>query len=116
MLRKAASEVEVVNGFENFQYFGEKLLIHRFLDVSDVVTNVLGSRRANERGGDVGVGARVLHCQLDDVLSLSFAMLDSPATAFNDGLARWMPIRYAAPGEQAHSGRRGVDDAETFLF
>ena len=91
VLRTTTGEVEIANRLKQRQHLGEKPLIQRFLNVSEIVANVLRARRADERSGDVRVRARVFDRQLDDVDPFYLAIVDDQAATLDDRFARRMP-------------------------
>jgi len=116
MLRAPSGEIKIVNRFKELEHFSEKSLIHRLLDVPNIVTDMLRMRGTDERGGDVRVRASILDRELNYIDAFCRAMLDGLAATFDDSLACGVPVRNSTCRKQAHAGGRGIDDTDTFLL
>ena len=82
----------------------------------DVRLDVVRVRGADQGAGDRLVVASELEGEADDVDALRPAMLHRLAAAFLDRRGGRVPGWHAALGEQAHAGRRGVDDADALAL
>jgi hypothetical protein len=116
VLRTASGKVKVVNRLKEPEHFNEKVFIYRLVDVGHIGMDMLRVRRADERGRDVTVRARILDGQFDDVDTSCPAKRNGFAATLDNRFARGVPSRRSTRGEEAHSGGRRVDDTHAFFL
>ena len=91
ILGTSSGKVKIMDRLQDLQHFGKEVLVDWFLDERNVVQNVLGSRRADQRRGNVRVGAGILNSELYDVGSFFRAIIDGLSTAVDDCFSGRVP-------------------------
>jgi len=88
-----------VNRLKEPEHFGEQLFVYRLVDVGNIGMDMLRVRRADERGRDVRMRARILDGQLDDVDTSCPAKRNGFAATLDNCFARRVPSRRSARGQ-----------------
>src|SRR6266568_2505337 len=116
VLWQAFDVAEVFDRLENFQHFGQQLLIERFGGPLGPLADVFRVCRAGDGGRDVGVGNRELERELGDVHPFPGAMCGGFARRGSDIVRFLVPFGERGVRQQARGEGAGVHDADTFEF
>ena len=82
-----------MDGFQDRQHFIEQLPVDRFAGPLNVLFHLGRIGRADDGGGDVGIGKRILNRELFDARAARPAVGRGASADLFQFRGRWMPIR-----------------------